>query len=72
MVGIDGEERGSQIAQGDALQDRPDAQVSEAEHVAADGMVEPVDGESNEEQEHGALEDLPQHVRRGLKLRFSQ
>ena len=72
VSGRDGKQRDGQIAQGDALHDGPQAQVAKAEHVARDGMVEPVDAQADEEQQRGALEDLPQHDGGGPELRLLQ
>ena len=43
MIAEQGKERHNAIAKGYALHDRPDAQMTETEQVALDGVVEPVD-----------------------------
>ena len=72
MVDHQGKHGDDAIAERDALQHRPDAQVVEAQHVATDGMVQPVDAQTDEKQEHRALDHLSHHRRRGLELAFRQ
>ena len=47
MVTEQGEQRHDAVAEGDALEDGPDAEMTETEQVALDGMVEPVDKQAD-------------------------
>ena len=49
MITEEGKERHYAVAEGDALHDSPDAEMSETEEVALDGVVEPVDKQSDDE-----------------------
>ena len=42
--------------------------MAEAEQVAFDGVVEPVDEQADDEEQHGALDDAADDLRRGLEL----
>ena len=72
MVTEQGEERHDAVAEGDALHDSPDAEVTKTEEIALDGVVEPVDEKTNGEQEYRTLDDATDDLRRGFELRLHQ
>ena len=72
MVAEEGEERHDAITERDALHDRPDAEMAETEEVALDGVVEPVDEESDDKEQYGALDDAADDLRRGFELGLHQ
>ena len=72
MITEDGEQRHGTIAEGDTLEDGPDAEMGETEQVALDGVVEPVDKESDGEEQYRALHDAADDLRCGLELRLHQ
>ena len=52
------EQRCKEIAQGDALQHGPDAQMSKVPRIAPQRHVEPMDGQTNDEEQHRAPDHL--------------
>ena len=72
MVAEEGEERHNAVAEGDALHDSPDTEMSKAKEIAFDGVVEPVDEETNGEQQHRSLDDATDDLRCGFELRLHQ
>ena len=68
MIAEQGEERHDAIADSDALHDRPDAQMTETEQVALDGVVEPVDKQAYRKEQHRALHDAADDLRGRFKL----
>ena len=72
MVAVEGKHRHEEIAQGYTLQHCPDAQVAETERVAPDGIVEPVDKESDGEEQHRSLHYFEEYGARSRKLRLRQ
>ena len=72
VVAEQGEERHDAIAEGDTLHDGPNAQMTKAEQVAFDGVVEPVDEESDNEKQYRALHDATDDLGRGLELGLDQ
>ena len=72
VVAEQGEERNDAVAEGNALHDGPDAQMTETQEVALDGMIEPVDEKADDEEQHRALDDTTDDLRGGLELRLHQ
>ena len=72
MVAEEGEDRHDAVAEGDALHDSPDTEMSKAKEIAFDGVVEPVDEETNGEQQHRSLDDTTNDLGRGFELRLHQ
>ena len=68
MIAEEGEERHYAVAEGDALHDSPDAEMTETEKVALDGMVEPVDKEADGKQERRTLNDTTNDLWRGFEI----
>ena len=71
MVDVEGEERHEQVAQGYALHDGPQAQVVKA-RVALEGIVEPVDEQADDEEQHGALHYLAEDRCAGRELALGE
>ena len=72
VVAEQGEERHDAVAEGDALHDGPDAEMAEAEEIAFDGVVEPVDEKADGKQQHRTLDDTTDDLGRGFELRLHQ
>ena len=72
MIAEEGEERHYAIAEGDALHDSPDADMTETEKVALDGVVEPVYEQSDDEEQHRTLNDTSDNGGGGFELRLHQ
>lgn len=72
MVAEEGEERHDAVAEGDALHDSPDTEMSKAEEIAFDGVVEPVDEKADGKQQHRSLDDTTDDLGRGFELRLYQ
>ena len=72
MIAEEGEERHYAVAEGDALHDSPDAEMTETEKVALDGVVEPVDEQSDDEEQHRTLYDTSDNRGGGFELRLHQ
>ena len=70
MVAEQGEERHNAVAEGYALHDGPDAEVTKAEEITLDGIVEPVDEEADGKQQDRALDDTTDDLRGGFELRL--
>ena len=72
MVTEQGEQRHDAVAEGDALHDSPDTEMSKAEEIAFDGVVEPVDEEANDEKEHRALDNATDDLGARFELGLDQ
>ena len=72
MVAEKGEERHNAVTEGDALHDSPDTEMSKAEEIAFDGVVEPVDEKADGKQQHRSLDDTTDDLGRGFELRLHQ
>ena len=72
MVAAQGKQRHEEIAQGNALQHGPQPQVAEAEQVALDGVVEPVEEQADGKEQHRALHHLQQHGSRGRETTLAE
>ena len=72
MVAEDGEHRDEEVAEGDALHDGHDAQVAKTQEVALDGVVEPVDEQADDKEQHRTLDDAAEDGGRRLELRLHQ
>ena len=65
-------QRHDTIAQSYTLHHRPDAQMTEAQQVALDGMVEPVDKQADSKQQHRTLNNATDDLWGWLELRLYQ
>ena len=72
MVTEQGEKRHDAVAEGDALHNCPDAEVTKTEEIALDGIIEPVDEKTDDKQKHRALDNTTNDLWRGFELRFHQ
>ena len=72
MIAEEREERHDAIADGDALHDSPDTEMSEAKQVTFYRMVKPVDKEADDEKQHRALHDTTDDLRCRFELRLHQ
>ena len=57
MVAEQGEERHDAVAESNALHDGPDTEVTKAQEITLDGVIEPVDEKADGKQQHRALDD---------------
>jgi hypothetical protein len=72
MVTEEGEERHDAITERDTLHDRPDAEMTETEKVALDGVVEPVNKQTDGKKQNGTFDDTAYDLRRRFELRLHQ
>ena len=72
VIAKQGEERYDAVAESDALHDSPDAQMTEAQEITLNGVVEPVDEETYHEEKYRTLDDATDDLRRGFELRLHQ
>ena len=72
MVTEQGKERHNAVAQGNALHNSPDAKMTKAKQIALDGMIEPVDKQSDSKQQDCALNYSTDYLRCGLEFRLYQ
>ena len=72
MVAEQGEERHDAVAESDALHDGPDTEVTKAQEITLDGIVEPVDEKADSKQQHCALDDATDDFGGGFELGFHQ
>ena len=72
MVAEQGKERHNAVAKGYALHHGPDTQMAETKEITLDGMIEPVDEQTDDEEQHRTLDDAAYHLRGGFELRLHQ
>ena len=72
MVTEQGEQRHDAVAEGDALHDSPNAEMTKAKEITLNGVVEPVDEEANDEKEHRALDNATDDLGARFELGLHQ
>ena len=72
MVTEQGEERHDAVAEGDALHDGPDAEMTKAKEITLDGVVKPVDEEADSKEQHRTLDNATNDLGGGFELGLHQ
>ena len=72
MIAEEGEERHDAVTEGNALHDSKDAQMSEAQEIALDGVVEPVDKQAYRKQQYGSFDNTSDNGSCGFEFRLHQ
>ena len=68
MVAEEGKERHDAIAKCDALHNSPDTQMSETQEIALDGMIKPIDKQTDGEKQYRSFDDSAYHLGGGFEL----
>ena len=72
MVTEQGEQRHDAVAEGDALHDSPNAEMTKAKEITLDGVVKPVDEEADSKEQHRTLDNATNDLGGGFELGLHQ